>query len=145
MWSDMDTSGASSLKRIILAGALALAGFACAARSQLDVPTDGQESLGVAGDTGEPRLLNQHDLIRAIEREYPPMLRDRLIRGTTNVHILIDEEGIVRDRKVSKSSGHRALDDAALRVVRVARFSPAKNRDEPVALWIAPDITFTPR
>ena len=36
------------------------------------------------------------------------------------------------------------MDDAALRVARVYRFSPALNRDERVAVWVTFPITFLP-
>ena len=133
------------MKRAILAVVLALTGFACAGRPQLDVPADGQESLGVAGDPVAPELLNPEDLNRALQREYPPLLKERLIGGTTVVHVFIDEEGIVRNQSVSRSSGHKELDDAALEVVQVARFSPAINEGRKIALWITMEITFVAR
>ena len=133
------------MKRAILAVVLAFTGFACAGRPQVEVPVDGRESPGVAGEPVRPRLLNPEELNRALEREYPPLLKERLIGGTTVVHIFIDEEGIVRNQRVAESSGRKELDDAALRVVRVARFSPAMNRGEQVALWITMEITFRAR
>ena len=132
------------MKRAILTCALLLTGLACAGRPRVEAPaaTDGQESLEVEGQTVRPRLLNPDELTRALEREYPARLKDRGVGGTTTVHIFIDEEGIVRNQLVSKSSGSRELDNAALKVVRVARFSPAYNGEEWVALWIEMDIAF---
>ena len=40
------------------------------------------------------------------------------------------------------TSGHAGLDAAALKVVTVAKFSPAMNRDKTVAVWVSMDITF---
>ncbi len=91
-----------------------------------------------------PKLLNAPDVIRATQREYPVFLRERGIRGTTTVSIFIDEEGRVRNQRVEESSGFREFDRAALRVVRVARFSPAENRGQAVALWISLPISFMP-
>ena len=64
------------------------------------------------------------------------------IGGTTRVHLFVDEEGIVRNQLVDVSSGHAGLDNAALKVVTVARFSPAQNRDKTVAVWVSMAITF---
>lgn len=86
------------------------------------------DTAGVVVYTVGPKLLNAPDVIRATQREYPVFLRERRIRGTTTVSIFIDEEGKVRNQRVEESSGFRELDRAALRVVRVARFSPAENR-----------------
>lgn len=93
-----------------------------------------------------PVLSNQDEVARAMEREYPPLLRDAGIGGTADVWISIDEEGMVTDQRINVSSGHGALDEAALRVAQIARFTPALNRDsEAVAAWIRLPITFTTR
>ncbi len=132
------------MKSAILTCALVLAGLACAGRPRVEAPAsaDGQESLEVEGQTVRPRLLNREELNRALLREYPARLKDRGIGGTTSLQIFIDVEGIVRNQLVSKSSGNRELDNAALKVVRVARFSPANNGEERVAVWIEIDIAF---
>ena len=135
------------MKRAILTCALVFTGLACAGRPRVEAPasTDGQESLEVEGQPVPPRLVNREELNRALQREYPARLKDRGVGGTTVVHIFIDAEGIVRNQLVAKSSGYRELDDAALKVVRVARFSPANNGEEKVAIWIEIDITFWAR
>lgn len=105
-------------------------------------PDDLSDSPGFVVHTVRPKMLNQDEVNRVLEREYPALLKDAGIGGTTAVHLFIDQEGIVRNQLVKESSGHAGLDSAALKVVTVARFSPAMNRDKPVALWIALDITF---
>ena len=92
-----------------------------------------------------PAYRNKEEIERALEREYPPLLRDAGIGGTTVVLFLIDETGKVLETKVQTSSGHTALDEAALKVAEVAEFSPAMNRDKPVPVWIALPITFRTR
>ncbi|MCH1570201.1 MAG: energy transducer TonB, partial [Longimicrobiales bacterium] len=42
----------------------------------------------------------------------------------------------------SESSGHPALDDAALNVAGAYEFSPARNGDEDVPVWVQFPITF---
>lgn len=92
-----------------------------------------------------PAYRNKEEIERALEREYPPLLRDAGIGGTTVVLFLIDETGRVLETKVRTSSGHAALDEAALKVAEVAVFTPAMNRDKPVPVWIALPITFRTR
>jgi TonB family protein len=46
---------------------------------------------------------------------------------------------------VNVSSGHQALDEAALRVVSIIQFTPALNRDVPVPVWISLPVAFTVR
>ncbi len=92
--------------------------------------------------TVRPAMLNQDEVNRTLEREYPALLKDAGIGGTTVVHLFIDEEGIVRNQLLKETSGHAGLDNAALKIVTVARFSPAMNRDKAVALWISLNVTF---
>lgn len=95
--------------------------------------------------TVAPDLKNRDEVGRALEREYPPLLRDAGIGGTVIIYLFIDEEGVVQNTKVNTSSGHTSLDDAALRVGNVMRFSPAMNRDKKVPVWVSLPITFQVR
>lgn len=93
--------------------------------------------------TVNPDYVNGPEIMRALEREYPPLLRDAGIGGTVIVWFFIDETGVVRNQQVFESSGHQALDDAALRVAPVFRFTPALNGDKAVPVWVQLPITFT--
>ena len=95
--------------------------------------------------TVRPDIKNRDAVARAMEREYPPLLRDAGIGGTVNVWFFIDEEGAVVRNLVNESSGHKALDDAALKVADIIEFTPALNRDKRVPVWISLPITFTTR
>ena len=95
--------------------------------------------------TVAPSILNRNDVVRAMEREYPPLLRDAGIGGTVTVWFFIDENGAVQDYRVSQTSGHQALDDAAIAVAGVYRFSAALNRDKKVPVWVQFPITFQVR
>lgn len=89
-----------------------------------------------------PVLRNRDEMSRLLEREYPPLLRDAGIGGTTKVWFFLDETGKVVKTQVHTSSGHQALDDAAEKVGDQLVFSPAMNRDKPVPVWVALDIKF---
>ncbi|MCY4648696.1 MAG: energy transducer TonB [Gammaproteobacteria bacterium] len=95
--------------------------------------------------TVRPSITNRRELQRALEREYPAMLRDAGIGGTVLIHFFIDEEGTVQRTLVAEASGHVSLDEAALRVAGVARFTPALNLDKVVPVWIQIPITFRAR
>ena len=92
--------------------------------------------------TVRPKMLNQPEVNRVLQREYPALLKDAGIGGEVIVWLFIDEEGAVQNQLVKETSGHVGLDNAALKVVTVARFSPAKNRDKTVALWIELPVIF---
>ena len=95
--------------------------------------------------TVAPSITNRSEVIDAMEREYPPLLREAGIGGRVRVYFFIDEEGSVQDVRLDQSSGHRALDEAALAVADVYRFSSALNGDEKVPVWVSFPITFQAR
>jgi len=92
--------------------------------------------------TVRPDIKNRDEIARAMEENYPPLLREAGIGGTVTVWFFIDEEGRPQRLVINETSGHSALDDAALRVAGVVEFTPALNRDERVSVWISLPITF---
>jgi len=112
-------------------------------------PEEGATDLSAAPTftpfTVAPTIQNRREVIAAMTNEYPPLLRDAGIGGTVRVFFFIDENGIVQDFRIDQSSGHKALDDAALAVADVYRFSAALNRDKKVPVWVSFPITFQVR
>ena len=92
--------------------------------------------------TVAPEIRNRREVEAALLREYPVLLRNAGIGGQVVVWFFISEEGTVLDRRVSQSSGLTLLDDAALQVADVFRFTPALNRERIVQVWIEVPITF---
>ncbi len=95
--------------------------------------------------TVRPDLANREELTRILAAEYPPLLKGAGIGGTVVVWCFVDERGEVGKVLVRESSGHQALDEAALRVGKGMEFTPALNRDKAVPVWIILPITFTPQ
>ena len=81
-------------------------------------------------------------MAQALEKYYPPLLRDAGIGGTVNVWFFIDTEGRVVNTQINESSGYDAFDQAALKVADLMEFTPAYNRDKKVPVWVALDVTF---
>lgn len=92
--------------------------------------------------TVAPVLKNPEQVQKALERLYPPLMRDAGVTGTTLLWILIDERGEVTKTVVKKSSGTELLDDAASQVAKVMRFSAGMNRDIRVKVWVAIPLSF---
>ena len=110
-----------------------------------EVATDISSAPTFTPFTVAPSIQNRAEVVRAMEREYPPLLRDAGIGGTVRVFFFIDENGQVQDFRIDSSSGHQALDDAALAVAGVYRFTAALNRDKKVPVWVSFPITFQVR
>lgn len=94
--------------------------------------------------TDAPSILNRDEVVATMVREYPPLLRDAGIGGTVQIYFFIDEEGVVEQVRLDESSGHEALDTAALNVAGAYRFSPALDGGESVPVWVSFPITFQP-
>lgn len=109
------------------------------------VPSDPSIEPVFTPFTVAPEVRNRAHIQRALEEEYPPVLREAGIGGRTILYFHIDETGEVTDIRVDESSGHPDLDEAALRVGAEFRFTPALNRDERVPVWIAVPVVFQTR
>lgn len=139
-------------KKMTLAAILAgvLIALACEAptpqtEDSAAIPTEVSPSLDQPVPTPfteMPSLTNRQDAIRAVEQNYPKLLKDAGIGGQVTVWILIGTDGTVEKTQVQRSSGHAALDEAAVRAAREFRFTPARNRGELVPVWIAIPIAF---
>ncbi len=95
--------------------------------------------------TVSPEIRNRPHLERLLEQEYPSLLRDAGIGGRVVVHFFINTEGRVENQFVAESSGHASLDAAAIRIAPELIFSPARNQDQVVAVWVQIPITFQAR
>ncbi len=55
--------------------------------------------------------------------------------GTSSIAFLIGVDGLVKEAKVVKSSGHDILDTAAMDALSLCQFKPARKDGEPVEAW----------
>jgi protein TonB len=92
--------------------------------------------------TVRPELRDPARALRIVERHYPELLRAAGIGGTVTVRAYIDTLGRVTAVELGRSSGHEALDRAALEAVKLFEFTPALNRDQKVAVWVEQRIVF---
>ena len=92
-----------------------------------------------------PALINRNEVIDATMIEYRALLRGARVGGRVSVWFYISDAGRVLHSEIHESSGHEALDQAALGVASVYEFSPALDGAEPVPVWIQLPITFRVR
>lgn len=122
----------------LLLGILAAAGCGRSSGFRTGAPTD---SVATA-----PQLLNAEQVAEAIEREYPPDLRQDGLSGSVRLRLLVGTDGIPAEVRVLESSGYPRFDQAASRVAVFLRFSPAlDNAGRPVQVWVAFPISFRVR
>ncbi len=89
-----------------------------------------------------PVLRNESEIVRTLQREYPPLLKESEIGGVVVVWAFVGVDGAVQEAEVRESSGYESMDAAALRVAGEMEFRPALNRDRKVAVWVSFPITF---
>lgn len=80
--------------------------------------------------------------MRAIKPEYPKGARQRGEQGDVVIEMTVNSKGGVDNASVVTSSGYSELDEAALRAVRSAKFTPAKSGRESVASTARLTLTF---
>ena len=80
--------------------------------------------------------------MRAIKPEYPKGARQRGEQGDVVIELTVNSKGGVDKASVVTSSGYSELDEAALRAVRSAKFTPAKSGREFVASTARLTLTF---
>jgi TonB family protein len=93
-----------------------------------------------------PHLNNRAAVARALERGYPPLLRDAGVGGTVSLGFVIDAAGRVEEGSIKVlDSDNAAFSGAARGVVRVMRFAPARVHGRPVRVRVELPISFQPQ
>jgi protein TonB len=73
---------------------------------------------------------------------YPFSARKRGIQGTVTLKVVVDTTGTVTAASITTSSGHDALDEAAIDAIRHWRFIPAKRAGHPIPAEVAVPLDF---
>jgi TonB family protein len=96
----------------------------------------------IAPSTARPEVRDRARAGQIIFSNYPENLRDATVGGTVHVWALVGTDGRVLIAQLGESSGHQALDLAALRAVRQIEFIPARRDGVAVAAWMDYSMTF---
>lgn len=74
---------------------------------------------------------------------YPSVAKENNIEGKTILNFIVDSTGVLKNIKVLKSSGHKDLDDEAIRIVKLMpKWIPGRQRDKPVPVYFNLPIVF---
>jgi protein TonB len=95
--------------------------------------------------TVAPDLRNRNEVAKAMEKAYPSELRAAGVGGTAIIYIFIEASGEVGNVVINAGSGHPRLDEAALQIGHAMKFTPARNREAVVPVWVSLPITFQVR
>lgn len=148
-----EVAGGVTRAGALLAASIGLAALACetpepsgvsrGAAVAADVAEVG-EYVKLTADMTQPELKNRPEVVGALNRYYPPLLREAGIGGTAQVLLWIDRTGEVTRWKVARSSGRAELDAAAAKVAESMAFMPAARGGEPAAVVVLVPVVFRP-
>ncbi len=91
----------------------------------------------------EPDTMAVADFRSCKRPEYPAESIAQKHTGTVSLGFLVSESGKVKETKITKSSGHRALDQSARDALALCTFKPAKLAGKPVEAWTAVQYVWT--
>jgi len=96
-----------------------------------------------AGPQADSRRIRRPRPIHRPRPKYPRSARRRGLEGTVTLRVLVDTRGRVGKCRVHKSSGHRILDERAMKTVRGTwTFQPGKKGKRLSAMWVQVPIRF---
>jgi len=73
---------------------------------------------------------------------YPELAKKAGIEGKAVVKMLVDTDGSIMEVQIVKSSGNQMLDEAAVAAARKSKFTPARQRDKLVRVWVSRPFDF---
>ncbi|WP_419950087.1 energy transducer TonB [Candidatus Palauibacter sp.] len=91
-----------------------------------------------------PVPTNEADVSLELRRAYPPELHATGVGGRVEVWVHVDTAGAAVSRHVKTSSGHNALDCAAMQVGSAMQFEPAMDEGQPIPAWLTHWVEFEP-
>jgi protein TonB len=77
-----------------------------------------------------------------VKPRYPDIVRRAGIEGQVVVKALVDIDGSIIDVQILSSSGNQMLDEEAMAAARKWKFSPAKQRDKFVRVYVSIPVNF---
>ena len=102
-------------------------------------------ALVVAGCFGPDEIERPIPLYGEDPIEYPLALWDEGLEGETILRVRVTDTGAVDSVEVSRSSGHAALDSAAVEGVRDLRFQPGRSNGKRARMWATLPVLFSKR
>ena len=84
-----------------------------------------------------PAMLNREDITTALRKAYGALRPMPPGASGPGFWILVSDQGRVERIRIAKSSGAIAVDSAALRGLRSAKFAPATRNGVAVCYWVA--------
>lgn len=92
---------------------------------------------------GEAQAKTGVGVLRRIKPSYPLIAKKSGWKGTVLVRVTVEKNGRASQVDVSRSSGHKVLDDAALKAVKRWTFRPARDGNIPIRSVVVIPLKFS--
>jgi len=111
-----------------------------------DAPITGLSSFPQTAAQGGQALVEAIPAyLRNPPPPYPSIARRRGYEGTVVLQVFVTKNGRVGKLKIFRSSGHKALDEAAIKTVGKWIFEPGRRGLTPIDMWVKVPIKFVLR
>jgi protein TonB len=107
-----------------------------------DIPQTGEEHRLARTSLDPPITVATPNYKENSPPAYPLLARRRNYEGTALLDVLVKRDGTVGSIRLARSSGHKSLDQSAMRGVRKWTFHPGKRGGEVVEMWVKVPIRF---
>lgn len=97
----------------------------------------------LGGCTGDQQIERPTPLFNDVPIDYPLAMWDQDIEGQTLLRVRVTDMGRVDEVEIMQSSGHSALDSAAVRGARGLRFQPARRNGRRIEVWAQVPVEFS--
>ena len=123
----------------------ALAGAATrhVVRTSLPLTTPGRSKRTLQATGGEAQTMTSVGVLHSTHPVYPRIARKSGWEGTVLVRVTVETNGRASAAEVSRSSGHKVLDDAAVKAVRRWSFRPARDGNIPIRSDVVIPLKFS--
>ena len=122
---NMKTSSEIPTATQLITRSMEIANLSAAIEEQLRMEAKNPRQRYISARTKESKYVGYMEAWRAkVERignlNYPEEARRRGLSGSLILDVAVNANGTIHEVNLVKSSGHKALDDAAIRIVRLA-------------------------
>lgn len=112
-------------------------------RASLPTTTSGSSRRTLQAATGEAQTQTSVGVLRRIHPLYPLIAKKSGWEGTVLVRVTVEKNGRASQVDISRSSGHKVLDAAALKAVKRWTFRPARDGNIPIRSIVVIPLKFS--
>ena len=113
-------------------------------RTSLPSPTGSRARKTLQASTsGEAQSTTSVGVLRSVHPRYPRIAKKSGWEGTVLVRVTVEKNGRASRVDVSRSSGHKVLDDAALKAIKRWTFRPARDGNIPIRSVVVIPLKFS--